>query len=173
MTSVLVPGEVPWGSHAVPWRADPRFPPVTLQLMLLVARKGRVGVPSEPADLGGPSRSFEARAPALTCLLQGLGEGGDSSRKDLWQPDRWLAIWRIQAITFTPKSSDIKLNANCRPLFRLLPLFLFFFPLSLLSFFLSQHLFFTKAMSLKYSWHRIKFSFWKYTLVTIRHVFVE
>ena len=115
--------------------------PWTLQLMLLVARKGRVGVPSEPANLGGPSR--------------------------------WLAIWRIQAISFTPKSSDIKLNTNWRPLFRLLPLFLSFFPPSLLSFFLSQHLFFTKAMSLKYSWHRIKFSLWKYTLVTIRHVFVE
>ena len=83
-TTVLVPGEVPWGSHAVPWRVDPRFPPVdTLQLMLLVARKGRLGVPSEPADFGGPPGSFEAWAPALTCLLQGLGEGGDSSRKDL------------------------------------------------------------------------------------------
>ena len=71
----------------------PTFP-TRGKLMLLATGKGRVGTPSEPADLGGPSKSSEACAPALTCLLQGLGEGGDSARKDLslttWQMAGYL-----------------------------------------------------------------------------------
>lgn len=70
-----------WGLHFpwLAWRAGPGTPPFpqpppgSVWLILLEAGRRRARTPSGPADSGRPPRPFEARAPALTCLLQGPG----------------------------------------------------------------------------------------------------